>query len=29
MKIYNLIGFISIFPEDCEEEKKLTPWYLL
>ena len=23
----NLIGFISIFPEDCEEEKKLTPWY--
>ncbi len=23
----NLIGFISIFPKDCEEEKKLTPWY--
>ena len=22
-----LIGFISIFPEDCEEEKELTPWY--
>ncbi len=22
-----LIGFISIFPEDCEEEKDLTPWY--
>ena len=27
MKIYNLIGFISIFPEDREEEKNLTPWY--
>ena len=23
----NLIGFISIFPEDGEEEKELTPWY--
>ena len=23
----NLIGFISIFPSDCEEEKDLTPWY--
>ena len=23
----NLIGFISIFPKDCEEEKELTPWY--
>ena len=22
-----LIGFISIFPYDCEEEKELTPWY--
>lgn len=22
-----LIGFISIFPEDCGEEKELTPWY--
>ena len=22
-----LIGFISIFPSDCESEKKLTPWY--
>lgn len=22
-----LIGFISIFPKDCEEEKDLTPWY--
>ena len=22
-----LIGFISIFPEDCKEEKELTPWY--
>lgn len=22
-----LIGFISIFPKDCEEEKELTPWY--
>jgi len=22
-----LIGFISIFPSDCEEEKNLTPWY--
>lgn len=22
-----LIGFISIFPSDCEEEKDLTPWY--
>lgn len=27
--IYNdkLIGFISIFPSDCDEEKDLTPWY--
>ena len=24
---HELIGFISIFPEDCEEEKELTPWY--
>lgn len=23
----NLIGFISIFPKDCEEERELTPWY--
>ena len=23
----NLIGFISLFPSDCEEEKDLTPWY--
>lgn len=22
-----LIGFISLFPNDCEEEKNLTPWY--
>ena len=22
-----LVGFISIFPEDCEEVKELTPWY--
>lgn len=22
-----LIGFISIFPEDCDEEKELKPWY--
>lgn len=22
-----LIGFISLFPKDCEEEKELTPWY--
>ena len=22
-----LIGFISIFPNDCNEEKELTPWY--
>jgi GNAT superfamily N-acetyltransferase len=22
-----LIGFISLFPEDCEEEKELSPWY--
>lgn len=22
-----LIGFISLFPNDCEEEQKLTPWY--
>ena len=23
----NLVGFISFFPSDCEEEKDLTPWY--
>ena len=23
----NLIGFISIFPKDCKEERELTPWY--
>lgn len=23
----NLIGFISIFPKDCEEERELNPWY--
>lgn len=23
----SLIGFISIFPKDCEEETDLTPWY--
>ena len=23
----NLIGFISLFPNDCEEEKYLIPWY--
>ena len=23
----NLIGFISLFPSDCEEEKDLAPWY--
>lgn len=22
-----LIGFISIFPEDCDEVKDLSPWY--
>ena len=22
-----LIGFISIFPHDCDEEPNLTPWY--
>lgn len=22
-----LVGFVSIFPEDCEEEKDLSPWY--
>lgn len=22
-----LIGFISIFPKDCKEEKELAPWY--
>ena len=22
-----LIGFISIFPYDCDEEPNLTPWY--
>lgn len=22
-----LIGFISLFPTDCKEEKNLTPWY--
>lgn len=23
----NLVGFISLFPNDCEEEKDLKPWY--
>lgn len=23
----NLVGFISLFPNDCDEEKDLTPWY--
>lgn len=23
----NLVGFISIFPHDCEEEPNITPWY--
>lgn len=23
----NLVGFISLFPSDCEEEKDLAPWY--
>lgn len=23
----NLIGFISLFPRDSDEEKELTPWY--
>lgn len=23
----NLIGFISIFPNDCEEKSNLSPWY--
>lgn len=23
----NLVGFISIFPYDCDEEPTLTPWY--
>lgn len=23
----NLIGFISIFPNDCEEKQDLSPWY--
>ena len=23
----NLVGFISLFPNDCEEENQLTPWY--
>jgi len=23
----NLVGFISIFPQDCEERKDLFPWY--
>ena len=27
VKNNKLIGFISIFPEDCDEEKNLTPWY--
>lgn len=27
VKENELIGFISIFPDDCEEEKNLTPWY--
>ena len=22
-----LVGFISIFPIDCDEERNLTPWY--
>ena len=22
-----LVGFISLFPSDCEEEKDLAPWY--
>lgn len=22
-----LIGFISLFPNDCQEERNLTPWY--
>ena len=24
---HNLVGFISLFPNDGEEEKELTPWY--
>lgn len=24
---HELIGFISLFPKDCEEENDLTPWY--
>lgn len=24
----NLIGFISLFPNDGNEEKDLTPWYI-
>lgn len=27
LKDDTLIGFISIFPNDCEEEKDLSPWY--
>ena len=23
----DLVGFISFFPNDCEEEKDLKPWY--
>lgn len=23
----HLVGFISLFPNDCNEEKDLTPWY--
>ncbi len=23
----NLIGFVSIFPNDCEDKKELAPWY--
>lgn len=26
-KISELIGFISIFPKDCEEREDLSPWY--
>lgn len=24
---HKLVGFISLFPNDCPEEKNLTPWY--
>ena len=27
LKDKELIGFISLFPKDCEEEKDLKPWY--